>query len=234
MKQIQKLDLNEMNTASPYELLLAQRTNDIVENLEAMNHNMRPFLPKDTEENALGMYHPAVEERCAKCNNPFQSHHIRNSPDNKRWYHTGCTPLKEVVDNPECLYCGLKRSTVSDFDLSCQANSKGTFHSFVSTNSPENNSKLAENIKKIFSEMMKTTTRQGMFNVVKGRISHFLIQAVQEERARLRIEVRKILYKENHEDIGAEAIADHAYENKFEAFRYGHTEALQEVLDLLK
>ena len=36
-------------------------------------------------------------------------------------------------------------------------------------------------------------------------------------------------YEESHEDLGAEAIANHAYENKFEAFRYGYNEAVKDL-----
>ena len=41
------------------------------------------------------------------------------------------------------------------------------------------------------------------------------------------------MYPEDHEDLGAEAIANHAYENKFEAFMFGYNQALKELVSSL-
>ncbi len=45
--------------------------------------------------------------------------------------------------------------------------------------------------------------------------------------------VKNEKYDEGLEDIGAEAIANHAYDDKFEAFRYGYNQAIDDVLSLL-
>lgn len=44
--------------------------------------------------------------------------------------------------------------------------------------------------------------------------------------------VKGKLYSEDLEDLGGEAIADHAYENKFEAFRYGYNQACSDIASI--
>jgi hypothetical protein len=51
--------------------------------------------------------------------------------------------------------------------------------------------------------------------------------------AEIREAVKKQKYDEDHEDIGGEAIADHAYANKFEAFMFGYNQSTKELLDFL-
>lgn len=58
-------------------------------------------------------------------------------------------------------------------------------------------------------------------------------QAVEEERERVRKLVDGQKYDEDEEDLGAEAIADHAYKDKFEAFRYGYNQALSDIITAL-
>lgn len=46
--------------------------------------------------------------------------------------------------------------------------------------------------------------------------------------------VKELAYDGDEEDLGAEAIANHAYKNRFEAFRYGYNQAISDVGKLLE
>lgn len=72
------------------------------------------------------------------------------------------------------------------------------------------------------------------FEKLKNFIRQEISLALTHDRARLVEEVEAEKYTDDEEDLGAEAIAEHAYKDKFEAFRYGYNEALQRVLTLLK
>lgn len=56
-------------------------------------------------------------------------------------------------------------------------------------------------------------------------------RSVEREMVRELVEGQK--YDEDEEDLGAEAIADHAYKDKFEAFRYGYNQALSDIITAL-
>lgn len=65
-----------------------------------------------------------------------------------------------------------------------------------------------------------------------GQIKRFIAVLLQERSKELIEKIEDLKY-DDEEDLGAEAIANHAYEDRFEAFRYGYNQALKSVLKLL-
>lgn len=64
-------------------------------------------------------------------------------------------------------------------------------------------------------------------------ISDWWLSALTSELEGVREKVEKLKYHEDEEDIGAEAIANHVYEDKFEAFRFGFNESVKEALAII-
>lgn len=59
------------------------------------------------------------------------------------------------------------------------------------------------------------------------------MKTLQEATEELVKKIKDEMYDEDLEDLGAEAISDHVYESKFEAFRFGYNQACKEIITLL-
>ncbi len=69
---------------------------------------------------------------------------------------------------------------------------------------------------------------------IREEIEDIIDQAIYQERTRIAEEIEKEKYEEGHEDVGGEAIADHAYDSKFEAFMFGYNQALSDAVKVVK
>jgi len=64
-------------------------------------------------------------------------------------------------------------------------------------------------------------------------IKSFIKSLRSKSRDTLVERIEGLKYKEDEEDLGAEAIANHAYKDKFEAFRFGCNEGIEDVKQII-
>lgn len=74
--------------------------------------------------------------------------------------------------------------------------------------------------------------RFGLYNELDCK--PFIRSLLATQKSHLIAEVEAEKYADDEEDLGAEAIAEHAYKDKFEAFRYGYNEACNHFITKLK
>lgn len=69
---------------------------------------------------------------------------------------------------------------------------------------------------------------------ITRKLIALLEQDRKEQRELFAEKVESGTYDEDHEDPGAEAIAEHAYGSPFEAFMFGYNQACKEMITLLQ
>lgn len=90
-----------------------------------------------------------------------------------------------------------------------------------------------------FDEMWEISEENSKATDIKTNTKFFIRDLLSRQKREWVGKIESGKYKEDTLDLGAEAIANHAYtdapkSNKFEAFRFGYNQALTDIINMIE